>query len=49
MKRESVKKGIPSAVSTMKAIWGTIPSTYRYAVFALGISSVALASSVMLK
>lgn len=49
MERESVKKSIPSALSTMKAIWGTIPSSYKYAVLAVGVSSVALASSVMLK
>lgn len=49
MERESVKKSIPSSLSTMKAIWGTIPSSYKYAVLAVGVSSVALASSVMLK
>uniref|UniRef100_A0A336M4W4 CSON003502 protein n=2 Tax=Culicoides sonorensis TaxID=179676 RepID=A0A336M4W4_CULSO len=49
LERESVKKSIPSSYSTMKAIWGTIPSSYKYAVLAVGVSSVALASSVMLK
>ncbi|XP_063703143.1 ganglioside-induced differentiation-associated protein 1 [Culicoides brevitarsis] len=49
MERDSVKKSIPSSISTMKAIWGTIPSSYKYAVLAVGVSSVALASSVMLK
>jgi len=47
--RENFRKAVPSTISTMKAIWGKVPSSYKYAIFAIGASSVALAGSIMLK
>lgn len=47
--RDSVQKAVPSTTQTMRAIWGKVPSSYKFAFLAIGAASATLAGTVLLK
>lgn len=46
--RDSFKRAIPSTIQTMRAIWGKVPSSYKYAFLVIGAASATLAGTVIL-
>lgn len=48
IERDSFKEAVPSTIKTMRAIWGKVPSSYKYAFYVIGAASATLASSMIL-